>query len=60
VSRRAQIAMSGDEAAAFLAECATTPELEHALRAHAVKRVALQFRELRQVTWDHRKLGGAD
>ena len=35
-----------------------TPELEQALRAQAVKRVGLQFRELRRVTWDHRKLGG--
>jgi hypothetical protein len=24
----------------------------------ATKRVALEFRELRRATWDHRKLGG--
>jgi hypothetical protein len=28
------------------------------IRAQAVKRVALQFREQRIATWDHRKLGG--
>jgi len=34
------------------------PEYEEALRAQAVKRVALQFRPERISTWDHRKLGG--
>jgi len=29
-----------------------------ALEAQAPKRVAIQFRELRVATWDHRKLGG--
>ena len=29
-----------------------------ALRAQAVKRVALEFRERSRATWDHRKLGG--
>jgi PPOX class probable F420-dependent enzyme len=29
-----------------------------ALEAQAPKRVAIQFRELRRATWDHRKLGG--
>ena len=35
-----------------------TPELERTLRGQAAKRVALRFRELRRVTWDHRKLEG--
>ena len=35
-----------------------TPELEAAMRRQAAKRVGLQFRERRRVTWDHRKLGG--
>jgi PPOX class probable F420-dependent enzyme len=35
-----------------------TPELERTLRGQAAKRVAVRFRELRRVTWDHRKLEG--
>jgi hypothetical protein len=29
-----------------------------AFEQQAAKRVALEFRELRRATWDHRKLGG--
>ena len=36
-----------------------TPELVDAMRAQAAKRVGLQFVERRRVSWDHRKLGGA-
>ncbi len=34
------------------------PEFRAAIRAQAAKRVALQFRPQRTVSWDHRKLGG--
>jgi PPOX class probable F420-dependent enzyme len=34
------------------------PEFLSAVRAQAAKRVALQFKPERIVTWDHRKLGG--
>jgi PPOX class probable F420-dependent enzyme len=33
-----------------------TPEAETALAAQAAKRVAIRFRPVRIVTWDHRKL----
>ena len=33
------------------------PEAQAALRAQAVKRVALEFAETGRSTWDHRKLG---
>ena len=33
-------------------------KMPDALRAHAAKRVALQFVAQRTATWDHRKLGG--
>ncbi len=36
-----------------------SPEARAALRAQAVKRVALQFVALRTASWDHRKLAGA-
>jgi hypothetical protein len=34
------------------------PEVATMVDKQAVKRVALEFRELRRATWDHRKLGG--
>jgi PPOX class probable F420-dependent enzyme len=33
-------------------------DAKRALEAQAPKRVAIQFRERRRATWDHRKLGG--
>lgn len=36
----------------------TGPGVLEAMRAQARKRVGLEFRVLRSVTWDHRKLGG--
>jgi PPOX class probable F420-dependent enzyme len=33
-------------------------DAKKALEAQAPKRVAIQFRERRRATWDHRKLGG--
>jgi PPOX class probable F420-dependent enzyme len=35
-----------------------TPEILEAMRRQAAKRVAIEFRERRRSTWDHRKLGG--
>lgn len=35
-----------------------TPEMIEAFRAQAPKRVVMEFRPVRTVTWDHRKLGG--
>ncbi len=46
-------AIAGRYAGADLA-----PEHAAAMRTQAAKRVGLQFRELRRVSWDHRKLGG--
>ncbi|MDQ6834605.1 MAG: pyridoxamine 5'-phosphate oxidase family protein [Actinomycetota bacterium] len=37
---------------------AFTPEIEAAVQAQAAKRVGLQFRAERVMSWDHRKLGG--
>jgi hypothetical protein len=34
------------------------PEVEGMVRKQAEKRVAMEFRETRRATWDHRKLGG--
>jgi hypothetical protein len=34
-------------------------DAREALKAQAVKRVAISFRALRIASWDHRKLGGA-
>jgi nitroimidazol reductase NimA-like FMN-containing flavoprotein (pyridoxamine 5'-phosphate oxidase superfamily) len=34
------------------------PEVGEMVDRQAVKRVALEFRELRRASWDHRKLGG--
>ena len=36
----------------------TTPEVIEAMKVQAAKRVALEFKEVRRATWDHRKLGG--
>ena len=36
----------------------TTPAVLEAMKVQAAKRVALEFREVRRATWDHRKLGG--
>ena len=52
------VAAVGAEIAARYGGADLTPELEAAMRAQAAKRVGLQFRELRRVSWDHRKLGG--
>ena len=46
MNRRAQIAMSPEEQAAFLAS------------AKAAKRVAIRVRPERIASWDHSKLGG--
>ena len=53
------VAPLGAELAGRYGGAAPTPELEAAMRTQAAKRVALQFRELRRVSWDHGKLGGA-
>jgi hypothetical protein len=34
------------------------PQVAEMIDRQAAKRVALEFRELRRVSWDHRKLGG--
>jgi hypothetical protein len=52
------VAPLGAEIVARHAGAAVTPELQAGLRAQAAKRVGLQFRERRRVSWDHRKLGG--
>ena len=52
------VAPLGAEIAARYGGADLTPELEAAMRRQAAKRVALQFSELRRVTWDHSKLGG--
>jgi len=52
------VAPLGAELAGRYAGADRTPELEAAMRRQAAKRVGLQFRELRRVSWDHRKLGG--
>jgi PPOX class probable F420-dependent enzyme len=52
------VAPLGAEIAARYGGADLTPELEAAMRRQAAKRVALQFSELRRVTWDHGKLGG--
>ena len=53
-----RVAPVGAAIAARYAGADLTPELEAAMRAQAVKRVGLQFKERRRVSWDHRKLGG--
>jgi PPOX class probable F420-dependent enzyme len=53
------VAPLGAEIAGRYGGADLTPELEAAMRRQAAKRVALQFSELRRVTWDHSKLGGA-
>jgi hypothetical protein len=35
-----------------------TPEATEAFRAQAPKRTVLQFKPVRTISWDHRKLGG--
>ncbi len=52
------VAPLGAEIAGRYGGADLTPELEAAMRRQAAKRVALQFSELRRVTWDHSKLGG--
>ena len=52
------VAPLGAEIAGRYAGADRTPELEAAMRRQAAKRVGLQFRERRRVSWDHRKLGG--
>jgi PPOX class probable F420-dependent enzyme len=52
------VAPLGAEIAARYGGADLSPELEAAMRAQAAKRVGLQFRERRRVSWDHRKLGG--
>jgi PPOX class probable F420-dependent enzyme len=48
----------GTELMARYAGADPTPEIEAAVRGQAAKRVAMQFRPQRVMTWDHRKLGG--
>ena len=52
------VAPLGAEIAGRFGGADLTPELEAAMRRQAAKRVGLQFRERRRVTWNHRKLGG--
>jgi PPOX class probable F420-dependent enzyme len=52
------VAPLGAEIAGRYAGADRTPELEAAMLRQAAKRVGLQFRERRRVSWDHRKLGG--
>jgi PPOX class probable F420-dependent enzyme len=52
------VASVGAELAHRYGGAETTPEVLDAMRAQAVKRVALEFRERERATWDHRKLGG--
>ena len=51
------VAELGAEIAARYGGVALTDEVRAAMRTQAAKRVGLQFRELRRVSWDHRKLG---
>jgi hypothetical protein len=52
------VAQFGVELFARYGSGATGPEFLEAVRAQAVKRVALQFVPQRVATWNHQKLGG--
>ena len=52
------VAALGAEIAARYGGGDLEPEVAHAMRAQAAKRVGLEFAERRRRTWDHRKLGG--
>ena len=65
IEARAVIHRDVDRVAEFGAELfarygsdTTGPGFLEVVRAQAAKRVALQFRQERIATWDHRKLGG--